>query len=133
MDELERICGKFSYKIVKALHNQIVEYLNKVIHSLLTVSKHFHEYIMDPKKRNQSEKSNWPFPPNLISFKLGDLMRCKFSSKQKEIIKVYNEMIAMSHSKQYGQKFKIVRIKNRLKDSTNDILINIRFNNEILC
>ena len=52
MDELERICGKFSYKIVKNLHKEIIEYLNKVIHSVLLVSKRFHEYIFDPKKYN---------------------------------------------------------------------------------
>jgi len=133
LDDLERICGKFSYKVVKNLHSEIIEYLNKVIHSILLVSKRFHEHILDPRRTTESETNNWPAPPNLITFKLGDLMRCKLSSKEQEVIRIYNELIHMSRSKELSRKFKIVRIKNRLKDSTNDILINVRFNEEILC
>jgi hypothetical protein len=89
MDEQERICGKFAFKVVKNLHNEIVEYLNKVIHSILCCSKLFHEYVLESKGASEVEKSNWPYPPNLISFKVGDLMRCKLSSKEQEVLKLY--------------------------------------------
>lgn len=82
MDDSERICGKFAAKVVKNLHNEIVEYLNKVIHSILSCSKDFHKLVLESKRTSQVEKSNWPYPPNLISFKVGDLMRCKLSSKE---------------------------------------------------
>lgn len=42
-------------------------------------------------------------------------------------------MIRLHQSKEMEKKFRIVRIKNRLKASTNDILINIRFNEQFLC
>jgi len=67
----------------------------------------------------------------LLSFKLGDLMRCKYSSKEREVIKIYKEIDRLS--KTNPQKFKVVRIKDRLKSGTNDILINVKFNDSILC
>ena len=104
-----------------------------MIHSILLVSKRFHEHILDPRRASESEKSNWHCPPNLLSFKIGDLMRCKLSSREQEVIRIYNELIRLSRSKEHARTFRIVRIKNRLKDSTNDILINARFNGSILC
>ena len=46
-------------------------------------------------------------------------------------MKIYNEIERISH--QNPDKLKIVRIKNRLKSTTHDILINVKYNNEILC
>ena len=39
MSKHERICGKFSLKVVKNLENYIIIYLNRLIHGLMTVSK----------------------------------------------------------------------------------------------
>jgi hypothetical protein len=39
VDIIEKISGKFSYKIVKNLHEHIVIYLNKLIHGLLKTAK----------------------------------------------------------------------------------------------
>jgi len=58
-------------------------------------------------------------------------MRCKFSSKEKEILKVFKEIQRISEKD--PNKMRIIRIKNRLKLGTNDILVNVRFNNEITC
>ena len=58
-------------------------------------------------------------------------MRCKYSSKEREVIKIYKEIDRLS--KTNPQKFKVVRIKDRLKSGTNDILINVKFNDSILC
>lgn len=69
------------------------------MHSILTVSKRFQENILASKHNSEVEKSNWPFPPNLISFKVGDLMRCKYSSHEQEIIKIYNELIHISQKR----------------------------------
>jgi hypothetical protein len=72
VDILEKISGKFSYKIVKNLHEYIVIYLNKLIHGLLKVAN---------KRYALLDNGNWPSPPCLLSFKIGDLLRCKCSSK----------------------------------------------------
>ena len=75
IDENEKISGKFCSKVVKNLHSYIIAYLNRLVHGLLKVSKEFYE---DNELYNYSF---WPSPPNLLSFKLGDLMQCKCSSK----------------------------------------------------
>lgn len=62
---------------------------------------------------------------------MGDLLRCKCSSREREIIRVYEEINRIS--REQPEQLKIVRIKNRLKSGTNDILMNVRFNSSILC
>ena len=77
MDEIERICGKFSSRVVDNLHSYIIAYLNRLIHGLCRVSRQFYE------EGRLSQYNYWPSPPNLITFRVGDLLRCKFTSKEK--------------------------------------------------
>jgi len=58
-------------------------------------------------------------------------MRCKISSKEKEIYCLFKYLLEVSEAT--PDNFKIVRIKNRLKEGTNDILLNIRFNKTHIC
>jgi hypothetical protein len=69
--------------MVKNLHSYIILYLNRLIHGLLTVSKEFYEKEVD------KSWDGWQSPPNLVTFKIGDLIRCKCSSKEKEIMKIF--------------------------------------------
>jgi len=68
---------------------------------------------------------------NLITFKVSDLMRCKCSSRESEILRILSIIKKLGEEKQ--DLFKIVRIKDRLEMNTRDILINILFMNKILC
>ena len=79
------MCGKFATKTVNNLHSYIVIYLNRLIHGLLTVSKQLYEEKL-------STKARWSSPPDLLTFKVGDLMRCKCSSKEREILHIYKEL-----------------------------------------
>ncbi len=76
IDRIEKVCGKFAFKTVSNLHTYIVLYLNRIIHGLLTVSKKLYETKLSTTKK-------WTSPPDLITFKIGDLMRCKCSSKER--------------------------------------------------
>jgi hypothetical protein len=69
--------------MVKNLHSYITLYLNRLIHGLLTISKKFYDTKL------QRNWDDWQFPPNLMTFKIGDLIRCKISSKEREIVKVF--------------------------------------------
>lgn len=69
--------------------------------------------------------------PNLMSFKIGDLMRCKCQSKETEILRIYKEIERISETN--PERLKIVRIKNRLMSGTNDILMNVLFNKKVMC
>ena len=57
----------------------------------MTISKEFYK-----KNKIHLNKAEWPYPPNLITFRLGDLLRCKCHSKAKEIIKIFNEIERVS-------------------------------------
>jgi hypothetical protein len=70
---------------------------------------------------------SWPAAPNLLSFKVGDLLRCRIASHEKEIVRIYEELQTMSDKS--PEKLKIIRVKNRLKSGTNDLLVNVRYNN----
>jgi hypothetical protein len=75
IERLERAFGKHSYQTVSCLHNYIILYLNRLIHGLMIVSNSFHERF------NFKDLEEWKYPPNLITFKIGDLVRSKCSSK----------------------------------------------------
>ena len=57
-----------------------MKYLNMLIHGLLSAMKDFGRF----KCNNEI--------PQLVTFKVGDLLRCKCSSKESEIISLYNEI-----------------------------------------
>ena len=57
------------------IKTEIILYLNKLIHGLLKNAKMFYRLF------DKSDDIKWTSPPNLLTFKIGDLIRCKFSSK----------------------------------------------------
>jgi hypothetical protein len=76
VERIEKACGKFAFKTVNNLHCYIILYLNRIIHGLLSASKALFETKL-------SSKARWTSAPDLITFKIGDLMRCKCSSKER--------------------------------------------------
>lgn len=81
--ENEAACGKFSVKVMRNLHVYLVTYLNRLIHAMTGISLKLHQYL------ELESTKGWEKPPNLITLRLGDLMRCKCSSKQTEIVRLY--------------------------------------------
>jgi hypothetical protein len=112
-------------KVVNNLESFIIDYLNSLIHGLLRVAKNVDNQL------EFFQKLIIPVPLNLLSFKVSDILRCKYASKEKEVLRVFCEIEKMA--KEEKENFKITRIKNRLKLSTNDILINVKLNNQINC
>ena len=74
IDKVEKIAGKYGQKIVNNLNTYLIIYVNRLIHGLMKISLNFHNHF-------DLSKSAWPYPPNLLSFTLSDLFRCKFISK----------------------------------------------------
>ena len=122
---LEKAAGKFAYRTVKNLHTYVVLFLNRLIHGLLKVSKRLYETKLWTKSR-------WDAPPNLLSFKQSDLMRCRCASREEEILKIYQSIEKLSQDSEISE-FKIYRIKNRLKRGTRDVVINVLFKEKYLC
>lgn len=69
--DLERVSEKFSVLIGKSLEKWVVKYLNRLLEGLAKVARQFHVNYF---------AKDWPSPPNLITFRIGDLLRCKCSS-----------------------------------------------------
>jgi hypothetical protein len=124
VEKYEKAAGIFTVNIVNNLHSYILLYLNRLLHGLLKVSKRVYD-------RELIGRARWTSPPNLISFKIGDLMRCKIGSQEREILKLFRHFSELSERQ--PSLFKIIRIKNRLKEGTNDILMNVRFKNVFIC
>jgi len=65
-----------------------------------------------------------------VTFKIGDILRCKCSSQEGEIRALYSEVERISH--QQPHLLRIVRIKDRLEQGTRDILINLMYRDTTL-
>ena len=123
IEKYERIASQFSIDIVNNLHSYIITYLNRLIHGLLSVLKEFRE-------DSEAHQLELPFSEDIITFQVMDLIRCKCSSKEKEIIRLYNEIV--KYCDEDSGNMRLVRVVNRLRKGTNDILINVRYRN-VLC
>ena len=119
--------GKFSSRLESAAITYLANYLNRLIHSLLIMTSDEPGHTEKKEHQKQHKKSDI----NLITFKTGDLMRCKCSSHENEIIRIFDMLKRLSESDE--EVFKIVRIKDRLEMGTRDILINALFMQRILC
>jgi len=80
--EFEGIAGYFATFLKKSYENYLISYLNKLIHCILTAQENFKSLF--------SKKDHYKIAVNLISFKIGDLLRCRCYSKESEIIALYN-------------------------------------------
>ena len=132
----------------------LISYLNALLHGLLTAEKEFTSYILakqfDPEltfrqeieefinlcqaqetkhKLLQNDDSNKQIP-SLITCRVGDLLRCKCSSKEYEISALFTELERIHYF--HPETLKIVRIKNRLHKGTRDILINLKYKGMML-
>ena len=134
--------------MVKNNKNYLVNYLNALIHGLLSATQKYTYYILSEKHYREEDKieefieeckkkaekemkkiqdSHRASIPVLISFKIGDLLRSKCSSKENEIISLYNELLKINH---YDPNLlKIVKVKNRLAHVTKDILVDLLYRN----
>ena len=83
LPENESKVGFFSSIMLKNEKYYIINYLNALIHGLLSATQKF----IGKTKIEEQEKQNIP---QLVSFRVGDLLRCKCTSKETEIIALYN-------------------------------------------
>ena len=110
--EFEAKTGIFNAHLHKNSKFYMSTYLNALIHGLLTAKK------------------NCGFDIKLISFNVGDLLRSRCYSKEKEIIGLYQELLKIDHHR--PELFKIVSVRDRLAYVTKDILVNILYRNKIV-
>ena len=131
LPENERKMGEFAVKMSEASSEYFIMILNKQIHLLL-------KSVEELKRQSITENVMVESPffenldINLITFKIGDLMRCKCTSNEDEIARILEVLKTLSET--WGKKLiKIIRVKNRLESGTRDVLINIMFNEICPC
>ena len=112
-------------------------YLNYLIHSLLLVSleeseNNFQNYRIYEDNISKAEQKKCALSGiNLVNFNVGDLLRARYICLEHEFINVLAFLYKIEEMNPLF--LKIVKIKNRLDDNNNDILINFFFKNTITC
>ena len=70
---------------------------------------------------------------NLIIFKVSDLMRSKLQCNETTFISLLKLFYSLDDSTQMKDKFKLVRVKNKLDDPANNVMINYLFMGKVQC
>ena len=99
----------------------MLQYTNILIHHLL-------------KAGERTRTSNYDYVNlNLVVFRVSDLMRSKFQCSENSFITLLKTLYILDNSEQMKGKFKLVRIKSKLDDPANNIMINYFFKGKIQC
>jgi hypothetical protein len=70
---------------------------------------------------------------NLVVFRVSDLLRAKFQCSEAAFITLLKTTYLLDGSEDMRGKFKLVRIKNKLDESSNNIMINYLFMGKVQC
>lgn len=63
---------------------------------------------------------------DLIGFGVMDLLRCRCVTSKKELLRIYHEVLKRSDY------FEIIRVKNKLNESTRDIFLILKIKNSFM-
>ena len=111
LSDKEGKVGIFSTHMLKNNKFYLIDYLNLLIHGLLSATEKFTWFIFSKltydefedidmfirrckvefeKRKLDITENEKKYIPSLITFKIGDLLRCKCSSKEYEITALFN-------------------------------------------
>ena len=68
-----------------------------------------------------------------MGFKVSDLMRSKYQCTENGFINILKTMYMLDDNDSFKNKFKLTRIKNKLDDSANNIIVNYLFMGKVQC
>ena len=106
----------------------MLNYANILIDSLLKVGKKIKIYGEEDGE-SRSEVQNI----SLVKFRVGDLLRSKVQSNENGFINILKTMYILDKNEKMHDKFKLVRIKNKLDHPANNIIINYLFMGKVQC
>lgn len=84
----------------------LTDFLNSVMEHLNSIRKTYNQELLESGV-------------DLITFNILDILRCRCIGSKKDIKRIYDSLLANPH-------YEVIRIKNKLNESTRDILINFR-------
>ncbi len=70
---------------------------------------------------------------NLVVFRVSDLLRAKLQCNESSFISLLKTMYLLDSDNEMKGKFKLVRVKNKLDDPANNIMINYLFMGKVQC
>ena len=105
-----------SSKINAVLTSLMLTYTNILIHHLLKAGKRITIYNL-----------------NLLAFRVSDIMRAKLQCEESSFINILKTMYLLDDDPKMEGKFKLIRIKNKLNEPANNIIINYLFQGKIPC
>ena len=98
----------------------MLNYLNLLIHHLLKAGKNI--------------RTDYDYQHiNLVVFRVSDLMRSKLQCTERGFISLLKTMYLLDNSDSMRDKFKLVRIKNKLDEPANNIIVNYLFMGKVQC
>ena len=109
-----------SSKINAVLTSLMVSYTNLLIHHLLKAGQ-----------RISTDRGYQDI--NLIVFRVSDLMRSKYQCSESTFVNILKTMYMLDSREEMEGKFKLIRIKNKLDDPANNIMINYLFLGKVQC
>lgn len=98
--------GVFAAKLNEIASQYLFKYINRLIHSLLTIPMMAAEYAASNREKTILRSVS------LVTFKIGDMLRCKCACSEQEFLKVLATIESLHNNS--PQVLKIVRVKNRL-------------------
>ena len=69
----------------------------------------------------------------MITFRVSDLMRSKYQCSESTFVSLLKTVYTLDNCENMEGKFKLVRIKNKLDESANKIMINYLFMGKVQC
>jgi hypothetical protein len=109
-----------SSKINAVLTSLMLKYTSILIHHLLKAGR---EILTSKREQNI----------NLIVFRVSDILRAKFQCSENSFISLLKTVYLLDSNESMRKKFKLVRIKNKLDDPANNIIINFLFMSKVQC
>lgn len=106
------IC-KISQHLSEASHAEVLKLLNALIYALAGVRERFDPEVLE---------SNI----DLLSFQVLDLLRCRYVGSRQEILRIFETVQSRTDY------FEVIRVKNKLSQSTRDLLINFKIKDSFL-
>ena len=102
------------------LSSLMLNYINILIHHLL-------------KAGQLITINNQTFNLNLVIFRVNDMLRSKIQCSQTTFVSILKTMYLLDNNDMLQDKFKLIRIKNKLDDPASNIMINYLFMGKVPC
>lgn len=113
LNEREVLIAKISQYFSECSQTYTLKMLNNLLSGLNKVRSRYENIVLESSL-------------DLVTFGVMDIMRCRCVGSRQQILRIHREI------EKRRDDFEIVRVKNKLNESTRDIILNFRFRSSFL-